>query len=285
MLVLLNMFYRTFRREAVTIIFKAVITIVSIIFVFAFIDSWYNIETVSDGSCNIAVLPIEGVILPFNGFDDYPLVITPGTVRDFVSKAEDDINIKGLLLEINSPGGTPVAAEQISNYISNSSLPTVSLIGDVGASGAYLVAASSDTVIASAMSDVGSIGVTMSYLENTGKNEEEGINFVELTSGKFKEAGNPNRELSEEERALFEADLKIVHDEFVRQIAVYRNKSVEEIQVLADGSSMPGIKALEKGLIDQIGNRTSVKEAFSAKLGLSVEEIVFCEYSLETIFY
>jgi protease IV len=279
------MFYRTFRREAATIIFKAVITIVSIIFVFAFIDSWYNIETVSDGSCNIAVLPIEGVIMPFYGFDDYPLVITPGLVRDFVSKSEDDVNIKGLLLEINSPGGTPVAAEQISNYINNSSLPTVGLIGDVGASGAYLVAASTDTVIASAMSDVGSIGVTMSYLENTAKNEEEGISFVELTSGKYKEAGNPNRELSEEERALFEADLKLVHDEFVRQIAVLRNKSVDEIQALADGSSMPGIKALEKGLIDQIGNRTTAKEAFSAKLGLEVDEIVFCEYSPETFFY
>lgn len=279
------MFYRTFRREAATIIFKAVITIVSIVFIFAFIDSWYKLETVSDGSCNIAVLPIEGVILPFYGFDDYPLAITPGSVRDFVSKAEDDINIKGLLLEINSPGGTPVAAEQISNYINDSSLPTVSLIGDVGASGAYLVAASTETIIASAMSDVGSIGVTMSYLENTAKNEEEGISFVELTSGKFKEAGNPNRELSEEERALFEADLKIVHDEFVRQIAELRNKSVEEIQALADGSSMPGIKAMEKGLIDQIGNRTTAKEAFSGKLGLGVDEIVFCEYSLETFFY
>lgn len=279
------MFYRTFRREAATIIFKAVITIVSIIFVFAFIDSWYNIEAVSDGSCNIAVLPIEGVILPFNGFEDYPLAITPGSVRDFIAKAEDDVNIRGLLLEINSPGGTPVAAEQISNYISSSELPSIGLIGDIGASGAYLVAASTDTVIASAMSDVGSIGVTMSYLENTAKNEEEGISFVELTSGKFKEAGNPNRELTEEERALFEADLKLVHDEFVRQIAVLRNKSVDEIQALADGSSMPGIKALEKGLIDQIGNRTTAKEAFSAKLGLGVDEIIFCEYSPETFFY
>lgn len=279
------MFYRTFRREAATIIFKAGVTILSIIFIFAFIDSWYKIDAVSDGSCNIAVLPIEGVIMPFNGFEDYPLVVTPGLVRDFVTKAEDDVNIKGLLLEINSPGGTPVAAEQISNYINDSSLPTIGLIGDVGASGAYLVAASTDTVIASAMSDVGSIGVTMSYLENTAKNEEEGISFVELTSGKFKEAGNPNRELSEEERARFEADLKIVHDEFVRQIATLRNKPVDEIQALADGSSMPGIKALEMGLIDQIGNRTTAKEAFSAKLGLGVEEIVFCEYSPETFFY
>ena len=279
------MFYRTFRREAATIIFKAVITIVSIVFVFAFIDTWYNIEAVSDGSCNIAVLPIEGVILPFNGYEDYPLVVTPGLVRDFISKSEDDVNIKGLLLEINSPGGTPVAAEQISNYINDSSLPSIGLIGDIGASGAYLVAASTDTVIASAMSDVGSIGVTMSYLENTAKNEEEGISFVELTSGKFKEAGNPNRELSEEERELFEADLKIVHDEFVRQIAEMRNKSVEEIQALADGSSMPGIRALEKGLIDQIGNRTTAKEVFSVKLSLGVDEIVFCEYSPETFFY
>ncbi len=279
------MFYRTFGREVAGILLKAFVMILSLIFVFAFIDSWYKNKSISEGNCNIAVLPIEGVILPFYGYDDYPLVVTPGSVRDFINRAEDDKNIKGLLFEINSSGGTPVASEQISYYISNSSLPTIGLIGDIGASGAYLVAASTDTIIASAMSDVGSIGVTMSYLENTVKNEEEGVSFVELTSGKFKEAGNPNRELSEEERVLFESDLKIVHDEFVRQIAERRNKSVEEIQTLADGSSMPGIIALEKGLIDQIGNRSSVKKTFSAQLGLSLDEIVFCEYSPKTFTY
>ena len=235
-------------------------------------------DTISDGICNVAVLPIEGVILPFDSYTDYSLVTTPRTVRDFIERAEKDTSIKGLLIEVNSPGGTPVASEQISKMIQGTSLSTISLIGDVGASGGYLVAAGADKVLASAMSDVGSIGVTMSYTENSKKNEEEGVTFVELSSGKFKDAGSPEKPLTDEERALFEADLQIVHDEFVKQIADLRGRSVEEIQALADGSSMPGVRALEAGLIDVIGAREEARDEFAHMLQLDKSEVKFCEY-------
>jgi protease IV len=279
------MFYKTFGREVASVLLRAGVVIFSIIFIFGFVTTWYESPTISDGVCNIAVLPIEGVILPFTGYDDYPLVTTPGTVRDFVSGAEADTAIQGILVEINSPGGTPVASEQISSYISESSLPSVSLIGDVGASGGYLVAVSADTVIASAMSDVGSIGVTMSYLESSKKNEEDGLTFVELSSGKFKDAGNPDKPLTEEERALFQEDIDLIHDEFVKQIAAYRGREVWEIEALADGAAMPGLRALEKGLVDQIGGRKEAKEYFSATLGIDIDSVVFCEYTPPPLFY
>lgn len=279
------MFYRTFGREVASVLLKAVVTVVVVVFLIAFAGAYSEYRTVSDGSCNIAVMPIEGVILPFVGYDDFSLVTTPSTVRDFIATAEDDMNIKGILFEINSPGGTPVAAEQISQLIKGTDLPTVSVIGDIGASGGYLVAAAADTVLASAMSDVGSIGVTMSYVEESEKNKEEGLTFVQLSSGKFKDAGNPNKPLTEEERALFEGDLEIIHDEFVRQVAELRGKSVEEIEALADGAAMPGIRALEKGLIDAIGGRERAREIFSATLGVDAGEIRFCEYEPPTMFY
>lgn len=279
------MFYRTFGREVASVLLKAVVTVVVVVFLIAFAGAYSEYRTVSDGSCNIAVMPIEGVILPFVGYDDFSLVTTPSTVRDFIATAEDDMNIKGILFEINSPGGTPVAAEQISQLIKGTDLPTVSVIGDIGASGGYLVAAAADTVLASAMSDVGSIGVTMSYVEESEKNKEEGLTFVQLSSGKFKDAGNPNKPLTEEERALFEGDLEIIHDEFVRQVAELRGKSVEEIEALADGAAMPGIRALEKGLIDAIGGRERAREIFSATLGVDAGEVRFCEYEPPTMFY
>jgi len=279
------MFYRTFGREVASVLLKAVVVTLTIIFLIVFASSYSELQTVSDGECNIAVMPLEGVILPFAGYDDYELVITPGTVRDFVATAEDDLNIDGILFEINSPGGTPVAAEQISQLIKNTELPTVSVIGDIGASGGYLVAAAADKVLASAMSDVGSIGVTMSYVEESEKNKEEGLTFVPLASGKFKDAGNPNKPLTDEERALFEGDLALVHDEFVRQVAELRGKSVEEIEALADGAAMPGMRALEKGLIDEIGGRERAREIFSATLGVDVSQVSFCEYEPATLFY
>ena len=276
------MFYRTFRREAATIVFKAFVVVLSVMFIFIFADSYYTYDVVSDGTCNIAVLPIEGVILPFNGYAEYGLTTTPGFVRDFISTAETDPSIAGILFEINSPGGAPVAAEQIAEYIKSSELPTASLIGDIGTSGGYLVAASADTIIASAMSQVGSIGVTMSYLDNSLYNEIEGYTYVELASGKFKDTGSPDKPLTDEERELLMRDVNIVHEEFVSAVASLRNKTVEEIQTLADGSSMTGKQALADGLIDKVGGRNTARSTFAQALNLPENEIVFCEYSYDT---
>ncbi len=274
----------SFRRELASVILKMVAVVVTFAFILALSDSWYNSSAISDGTCNIAVMPIEGAILPFTSYEDFSLVTTPSSVRDFITSATEDTFIKGILFEINSPGGTPVAAEQISDMITRIAIPNVGLIADVGASAAYLIAASTDHVIASPMSDVGSIGVTMSYVENSKQNEEEGLTFVELASGKFKDSGNPNKPLTEDERKLFEADLKIIHDAFVSKVALLRGKTTEEIQALADGSAMPGLRALEAGLIDELGGRTQSKTFLANALGLSEDEIVFCEYEAPNLF-
>lgn len=266
-----------------SLIFKITAVILTIALTFTLTDYWYGESIVSDGSCNIAVFPVEGVILPYASYDEYSLITTPGMVRDFLSNAESDPFIEGVLFEINSPGGAPVASEQISDLISELTIPSLSLVGDIAASGAYLVAASADAIIASPMSDVGSIGVTMSYVENSIQNEEDGLTFVELTSAKYKESGNPNKPLTDEERQKFQNDLDIVHDEFVKKIAEVRNKSTLEIANLADGSTMPGIKALEAGLIDGLGGRQVAKEIFAKKLGLATSDVSFCEYSASVL--
>ncbi|MCB9810878.1 MAG: signal peptide peptidase SppA [Candidatus Nomurabacteria bacterium] len=269
---------KTFGREVAGVFLRVVAVLLTFILILGITDAWYRSDTISDGFCNIGVLPIEGVILPYNGFEDYGLVTTPGMVRDFIASAEKDLGVDGLLLEINSPGGTPVAAEQISQMIRSTSLPTISLIGDIGASGGYLVAAGSNKIIASAMSDVGSIGVTMSYVENSKKNEKKGLTFVELSTGEFKDAGNPNKPLTDAEREKFEADLEIIHNEFVRQVADLRGLSVENVQELADGSTMPGAKAVDAGLVDMVGNREIARQEFANRLGIDSSDVVFCEY-------
>ncbi len=273
------MWYRSFRREAVSVLFKAAVIVAAIILVLSFLGFYYEQGeyAISDGQCNVAVLPIEGVILPFASYSDYDLITTPTMVRDFIRRAEADPFIEAILLEINSPGGTPVAAEQISEIVSDTTLPTISLIGDMGTSGGYLVAAAADSIIASPMSDVGSIGVTMSYLEESLKNEEEGLTFVPLASGEFKDAGNPNKPLTDEERTLFEADLALVHEEFVKKVAEFRGLSIAEVEALADGSSMPGVRALEAGLVDQLGGRQVAKSVVSVTLGIESSQISFCE--------
>ena len=270
----------TLGREGCIIIFKAAVVITTIVLIIASISALYDVQTtVGDGTCNVAVLPIEGTILPYNGLTNELLVVTPKMIEDFMTTVEDEKAIDAVLVEINSPGGTPVAAQRIAQRLHSSTLPVVGLIGDIGASGGYMVAAATNYLIASPMSEVGSIGVTMSYVENSKQNEDSGLTYVQLTTGKFKDSGTPERAITEEEREMFQKDLNVVHDEFVNMVATYRNKSSEDIKKLADGSTMTGQRALEAGLIDKVGGRKEAKEALANILGRKVDDIKFCEYS------
>jgi len=273
----------SFGRELLSAILKAFLTtatiVASIFLVFVVLSGVADSTAyISDGTCNIAVLPIDGTILPFNGIGGFDLITTPDLVSSFMETAEADKNIKGVLLEINSPGGTPVASERIAQRIADSDLPVVGLIGDIGASGGYMVAAASDFLIASAMSDVGSIGVNMSYIEESQKNEEEGLTYVQLMTGKYKDIGSPNRPITDEERELLQADLEIIHNEFIDIIAKYRELPRTEVELIANGASMPGRRALEADLIDAIGGRNQAQAAFAGFTEINLDEIEFCEY-------
>jgi len=235
-------------------------------------------QTISDGTCNVAFLPLEGTILPFYGLVDAPLVITPEFVDSFMYDAEEEEGIEAVLVEINSPGGTPVASERIAERLHNSSLPVVVLIGDIAASGGYMVAAAGDHVIASPMSDVGSIGVNMSYVEESKKNEEEGLTYVQLTSAEFKDAGSPDRSITDAERELFQKDLDMLHKEFVNIVAEYRGLDVSTVERLANGASMPGVRALEEKLVDSLGGWNEARGVLSVLIGKTVEETVICSY-------
>ena len=276
--------HRSLGREVFIIIFKATVVLVTIIVIIVAIGALYDVKsTIGDGTCNVAVLPIEGTILPYMGISDEPLIVTPSMINSFMDSIEKEDGIEAVLVEINSPGGTPVAAQRIAERLHSSTLPVVGLIGDMGASGGYMIAAATNYLIASPMSDVGSIGVTMSYVENSKQNEDSGLTYVQLTTGKFKDSGTPERAITDEEREMFQKDLDLVHNEFVNMVATYRNKPVEDIKKLADGSSMVGVRALENGLVDKLGGRAEAKEALAKILGKDVSDISFCEYQAPII--
>lgn len=249
-------------------------------------DDWSGYSAslkISDGLCNIAVVPIIGDVIPYAGADqdgngyELPPSTNPDDVLATLRSAETDSNILGVLVRIDSGGGSPVASEIIANAIKKSPLPAVALIREIGTSGAYLAATGAKTIIASPFSDIGSIGVTMSYLENTGKNAKEGLRYVPLASAQFKDYGDPDKPLTYAERILIERDLKILHEQFVKEVAENRGLSIEHVAKLADGSSMPGELALKNKLIDSIGDQETARDWFAEQLKISPKEVVFCE--------
>ena len=205
----------------------------------------------------IVIIPITGPLTISESGDG---LLTPrtGTTSDIISnikKAKDDSSVKGVIFEIDSPGGTVVASEELASAVKNLGKPNVALIREVGASGAYWVASASDKIVASPMSITGSIGVISSYLEFSKLFEKYGITYQRLTSGELKDVGSPYRELSDTERMYLQKKLDIIHDHFIDVVAENRNMSKEKTRKLADGSFYLGTEAKELGLVDYLGDR------------------------------
>lgn len=221
------------------------------------------------GYCNVLKVPVYGTIttvrpdtsyseeVPEEEAENYPTYDTgyaiSTEIEETIRLAAEDPSVKGFLIDIESYGGTPVASHEIAQAIRKSGKPSAAVVHEFGTSGAYLVAASTDTVFASEESTLGSIGVTSSYVDNVEKNKKEGLTYNQLSSVPFKDSGSPDKPLTSAERALFMRDIQISHDNFVKAVASFRNLPVEHVSALADGSTLMGAAALEKGLIDAIG--------------------------------
>ena len=239
--------------------------------------SWYWGQ--QPESCNVAVSQLYGSLAyyPNEGGDDASDTLDQTAsedIRQQIETADADPSIKAILLQIDSPGGDPVAGEDIATALKHATKPTVALIADEGDSAAYWAATGAQTIFASANSSIGDIGVTQSYLDDEKENEQNGLTFISLTAGKYKDAGNPDAPLTPEEKALFERDLNIEMQNFISSVAQNRNLSMASVTAIANGSSMLGQMALQDGLIDKIGNIYDVEDYLKGKIG---KNVTLCE--------
>ncbi|MFA6422759.1 MAG: signal peptide peptidase SppA [Candidatus Buchananbacteria bacterium] len=188
-----------------------------------------------------------------------------------IDRAKKDENTKAIILEVDSAGGYGVPAEEVATALKRAGKLTVAWIRGTGASAAYWASTGADRIFASAVSDVGSIGVTFSYVDNSKVNQKTGLTFNSLSTGPFKDMGNPDKPLTAAEKALIMRDLNIFNENFIRAVAANRKLDINKVRQLADGSSMPGELALKNGLIDQIGGIYEVKDYLKNKIGEEVE--------------
>jgi protease-4 len=193
-----------------------------------------------------------------------------------INQAETDNKAEAILFEINSPGGYVYPSAELESIIRNCQKYKVAYIRAIGTSGAYLAASATDFILATKLSNVGSIAVDGSYKEVSEKNSNEGITFNNLITGKYKNMRDENVPLSPEEKKMIMDELMILHHYFVEQVAINRNVSVDSIMKIADGRDFRGEEALELKLIDKIvENMNDVKEELKLKLN---QKIVFKEF-------
>jgi protease-4 len=215
----------------------------------------------------IAVIKVQGVI----GSNSAEEIIG---LLDEVSK---DVAVKAIILEINSPGGTVVASEEIANKVKEIDKPVVAWIRETGASGAYWVASAADYVVADRASMTGSIGVTASYLEFSGLMDEYGVKYERLVTGDYKDTGSPFKELSKEERGYLEGKINSINDMFIQEVAENRDLSEGQVTRLATGEIFLGEEAYSLGLVDLLGGEKEAQAAAESLAELKTSKLIKIE--------
>lgn len=227
--------------------------------------------------CNVYGLKIHGELVAYhapNSYNSEGKLIDDSTsiddVHQAIDQAESNDNIKYILADISSPGGTPVAGFSIMSALKNSKKPVIAYTGNGATSSAYLAATGAQTLFATAVSEVAGIGVTYSYEDDTVKYQQDGLKYIDLSMGKYKDMFHQGRPLSDEEKQLVMRDVKIVYEKFVKAVSDNRKLDIEKVRKLADGSTMLGDQALKDGLIDKVGDSADARAFLKEKLGEDV---------------
>ncbi len=225
---------------------------------------------------NVALIPIEGVITTNGAAPFGQAALSSKTIVDYIEQANENPQIKIIVLEINSPGGSPVASDEIAQAVKQSEKPVVSVIRELGASGGYWIASATEHIIANRMSITGSIGVISSYLEFSGLMNEHGIGYERFVAGKYKDIGTPFKKLNAEERGVFQGKLDTIYEYFVEEVAQNRGLTIEQARAVATGEFYLGSEAFTLGLVDELGDKTVLEQYL--KKTYELEDVNYVTY-------
>jgi protease-4 len=195
-------------------------------------------------------------------------------VTTALQAAFKDKNTQGVVLRINSPGGSPVQAQTIYDEMRRlrtkyPDIPLYAVVEDVCASGGYFVAAAADRIYVGQSSIVGSIGVLMNGFGFTGLMDKIGVERRLITAGENKGMLDPFSPLDEKDKKHIQAMMKDIHEQFIGVVREGRGKRLKESPELFSGLVWTGQKSVELGLADAIGSLD-----FVAREVVKAEQIV-----------
>lgn len=199
------------------------------------------------------------------------------TYMEALKNARENGSIKGIILRIDSGGGSALASENIYREVmlckeGENQKPVISSFSGVAASGGYYIACASDKIFAEPSSVTGSIGVLAAIPNLTGLFSKIHINWDNVKKGKNADFGALYRPLTDQEKEIIEQSIQAEYKSFVNDVAKGRKMSFDEVHKIAMGQVWTGSKALELGLIDAYGG---MKEAIEEiKKSASIEDEV-----------
>jgi protease-4 len=242
-------------------------------------------ETVEGhGDAKILIMDISGFLS-----DESPTsTLTIGTppprvpllvrVREELRKASDDPKVRALVVRINSPGGTVTASDivyrELMEFRRSRQIPIIASMMDVAASGGYYIALAADTIVAHPTTVTGSIGVIMISVNAEGLLDKIGVATSAIKSGPRKDMGSPFRQLTGEERAIFQSVIDDLYHQFVAKVVERRKIAPGVAATLADGRIYTAQQALDHKLVDRIGYIPDALEAARGAAGVTQARVI-----------
>lgn len=179
-------------------------------------------------------------------------------IRQELEIAFDDPDVRGILLRINSPGGTltdsDIIYHSLMEFKKSKRVKIIASMGDIAASGAVYIAMAADEIYAHPTTITGSIGVVVPHLNYYGLMKKLGLKSDPVTSGRYKDIDSPLKPRDDEERQMLQKLVDAQHRRFVQVIQAGRPKMTrEQLRGMADGRLISAQDAKESGLIDEVG--------------------------------
>lgn len=234
-------------------------------------------EEIKNSKNKIAIFYLNGEIYTDNSKNgDLTNSITPSGVQEKIDQIINNDKIKGVILRINSPGGSALASNIINSKIQNLKLkkPVYVSIGDVAASGGYYIASAGDKIFADKESITGSIGV-VSLIPNFQKTLKKlDVNVETIQKGEYADLYSLTQDFTEKDREkIYDSSVR-VYDEFVNVVAKGRGKTSEYINTIGQGKVWLGEEGKNIGLVDEIGGLEATIASFSKDLKLENYQII-----------
>ncbi|MBP5430613.1 MAG: signal peptide peptidase SppA [Elusimicrobiaceae bacterium] len=231
-----------------------------------------------EGNASVAWIKVRGVIATDNSSSPFSRPQGASAIAKKIREAGENENVKAIVLDINSPGGTVAAVQNIYSEIlkaKKNGKKVVALFRDVAASGGFYIAMAADKIVAEPGTITGSVGVIMQTSNVEGLFEKIGVKMVPITSGKYKDMGSSFRPMTDAEKALLQDMVDDTYTQFFAAVKAGRpNVSEENLTEYTDGRVFTGQRAYNLGFVDKLGGEDEALQLAGELAGIKDPKII-----------
>ncbi len=247
-------------------------------------DHSSEIEAKNKGNDAIAVIYAEGAIIDDSTANDNTISIAPDNIAIKLEKALETKNLKGIVLRVNSPGGSALASEIIYQTLLKAGVPIYVSMSETAASGGYYISMAGSKVFADNATITGSIGVVSMIPKFYNAQNKYGVTANSISKGKYSDMYNPFTPLTEETKTKISESMLSTYKEFKSRVSANRKIDDTILENYAQGKIWLGDEAKNIKLVDEIGGLEETINAMARDLKLKEDyrvENIYTEISFQ----